>query len=168
VTLRPARDDLWRRAKINVVLALVGGALIVLVFDEPPSELLAPALLGVLIWGAMGYALEARRSVPHGELLPVPAYAAIAPARPVHDRSTLVVVPLVVALAWFASEWELGGFFLPGMWLGYAISWAVAAAQVARWEGANARTVLAGEAGRQLYAGEPVSGASGARVTLEA
>jgi hypothetical protein len=54
----------------------------------------------------------------------------------------LLLLPVLVGLAWLADRWELGAFFIPGQYAGYAVADLVGVVLVGRWENRHGGTVF--------------------------
>jgi hypothetical protein len=155
-------DSLRTSGLLFLLLAVGLGALVLAVFDWQLREVLYGTALGVLVWGAFA-GFEVRKEVPSSESLPLaPAGAKL--ERSFSLRRVVLVLPLFVALAWFADRVDLGAVFVPGQLAGSAVAKLVGAFLVRRWERAHRTRVLL----RWSDSGEPELYATTPRPTFVA
>ncbi|HEY6886120.1 MAG TPA: hypothetical protein VI300_00035 [Solirubrobacter sp.] len=158
-TPKPAPGERWIAARASLVvegaltlaLALASAALVLVVFDWRPLDVLEGTTLGVVLWGGVAFFTVVRSEVPRAASLPAaPADAEVEPAFRFHP-AVLAVVPLILGLAWLADRWELGAVFVPGQLAGSAVAKLLGAWLVSRWQHAHGHRVLS----RQPGTGEP-------------
>jgi hypothetical protein len=122
-------------------------AIVVVVFGWDPGAMVLPALVGAVVWGAVKYYVDVERQIPARDLPPVPPFATERQSgSPVSWRRAAWIAFAVVAcffLAWLADQWDLGAFFVPGQFAGYAAARALGVVQVRRWERSHGVRVLA-------------------------
>jgi hypothetical protein len=136
------RADLLVSAAWLAALAVALGGLMVLAFGWSLSYVVFGGLVGAALWGAVNFVTDVRHRVPEGpRLLAAPADVEID-----HDRARplrmLLWLPVFVGLAWLVDRWELGAFFIPGQFAGYALADVAGAVLVARWQNRHGGTVL--------------------------
>ena len=142
--LVPVRASLRSDAGQFLAAGVFSAAALVVVFGASPVRLLPGFVAGVLAWGALQYLTDVRDKLPHANtLVPAPHDADVsAPGRRWLHPRLVVWFALCVALAWFASRWQMDGFFVPGQLVGYAAASLVGTIRVARWEREHGPQVL--------------------------
>jgi hypothetical protein len=156
-----ARATLQRDVVALVTLAVISTVFVVTVFGWQPIEVALWSAVGMIVWGAVYFAVEARHYVPRGRL-------PNAPSRPTDDASStrvsrraawlLLSVPLAAGAAWLVDGLGLGPACLPGQWLGTAVAQGAAALLIVRWERNHNRLVVCFQSAGEdpvLYALDP-------------
>ncbi len=141
------QPSLMREGIVLCLATLIATLMLGIVFDWPLSELMGGIAAGVPVWGAVWYVLDTGPRVPNGELTPAPAHAVVAASSGATARRALYVLTVMLALAWFADQADVGGFLFPGMFSGLAAAHLAAAALVSRWEQEHGRRVVTAAGG---------------------
>jgi hypothetical protein len=141
VELVGAARNLLRSAAFSFGIALVGTVFVLLVLSWDVTDTLIGAAVGTAVFGALKYWGELRHWIPYGSLDDAPQRARLNE----DDHSVvklLLLVPFGVALAALASLLDLGGTFIPGLFLGYGVAELTTLTRIRAWERAHRRLVL--------------------------
>ena len=136
------RANLLIGAASLVVIAVAMSALMVAAFDWSLAQMVPGGLIGAAVWGVIHFLTAVRLEVPEGSRLPAaPSGTTVARDR---WRPLYVVlwIPIFVGLTWLAGRWDLGGFFVPGQFVGYALADLAGAVLVGRWQNRHGGTVM--------------------------
>jgi hypothetical protein len=142
--LAEAAPTLGQAAVVAPLIGLGLAAVEVAVFDWRPRDMIAGAVAGAAVLGALDYLRDTAHLVPHGTLQEAPLGMTVE-SRQVKFSSALwllVLAPICVLIAWIADNSNVGALIVPGQQFGYAIAALVALIQVRRWERAHGRRVL--------------------------
>ena len=147
---RARRLDALRSLSIAGLLT----AIVLVVYDWQPGDVLLGALVGAVVWGGV-YLWQSRDSVPQGNIMEAPS--GLEATSPRVELGMVVFALLIcVPLAWLADHWEAGAVFVPGQFCGIAAAELVALVQIRRWEAEHGRRVLIDPDARRPYAGAPL------------
>jgi hypothetical protein len=146
-------DSLRTRGLADLLVAVGLGALMLVAFDWRGWDIFYGTAIGIVVWGAFYGLMDISDRIPSTESL------TLAPADATTERvwgpRLLLLLPLSVAVAWYADRFDLGAVFVPGQWAGSAVARLAGLVLVRRWQQEHETEVLLhwGESGEpELYA----------------
>jgi len=137
----------WQLAAAAALLLATAfsGALAVVAFGWEAIDVGLQGSFGAVVWGSVAFLTHTRRELPT-RLTVVPAAAEGAKLevywRGKAPLAMVLAFPAFFALTWFADQWGLGPFFVPGQVAGYAVAEIFGAVTVSRWQREHGRQLL--------------------------
>jgi hypothetical protein len=142
IRYRPVAAGLSRMIVWTLAAAVVATAFVVAVGAASSlRDMIVGGALGAAIFGGIDFFGSVRHRIPRDDVPAPPLGVEIGDE---HPPLLLLLLGLltIVALAWLAAHWDLGPLFVPGQFVGYATSNAVALILVRRWESRQGRSLL--------------------------
>jgi len=141
-------------------LAIIMGAVVLVLFERGWGRLAAGTGIGILIWGCVLYFSVVRGQLPGGALQTAPPGASWERSeRGLVERAPGLLLGLAVltGLAWLVEQWDLSSMFVPGQLGGFAAAWLLGGWRVRRWEHQHRSRVAVrfDEGKQQLFAVSP-------------